>query len=134
MYRSPPTRQLHSCRSDLAAARRFFFSAISPVVSSGRLRTARSDAAKGGAAGSEFLPPVKSNVPWPSRSPCCGGRSLGCVLVIPRERLVGGVRDALAKHFQIEDAEERVAAQDVGIEEAEWLSGLDGFNPQRDLG
>ena len=39
-----------------------------------------------------------------------------------------------AKHLQVKHAEERVAAEDAGVEEAERLAGFDGFDPQRHLG
>ena len=40
----------------------------------------------------------------------------------------------LRKRLEIEHAEQRVAAADVGVEETERLAGLDGLDPQRDLG
>ena len=38
------------------------------------------------------------------------------------------------ERLQVEHAEQRVAAADIGVEEAERLAGLDRLDPQRDLG
>ena len=43
-------------------------------------------------------------------------------LVVSLERLVSGTADALLKSLQVEYAEQRVAAADIGVEESERLA------------
>src|SRR3546814_5156072 len=57
-----------------------------------------------------------------------------CLLVVAGQRLVGRVGDTVAQRLQVEHAEQRVAAADVGIEEAQRPARLDRFDPQRHLG
>ena len=59
---------------------------------------------------------------------------VGGVLVVAGQRLVGIVGDALLQHLEVEHAKQRVAAADIGIEEAERVAGIDGLDPERDLG
>ena len=55
-------------------------------------------------------------------------------LIVAGQRLVGGVGNALFQHLQVEHAEQRVAAADLRVEEAERQAGLHRLDPERDLG
>src|SRR5262249_8573359 len=55
-------------------------------------------------------------------------------LLITCKRLVGGIWDSLREHGEVEHAQPRIAAADVGIEEAERLAGLHRLDPERHLG
>src|ERR1017187_8472279 len=62
------------------------------------------------------------------------GKYLPHDFVIASKRLVGSLRDALGEGTKREDAEERITTAEVGIEEAERLARLDGFDPESDAG
>jgi hypothetical protein len=51
------------------------------------------------------------------------------VFVVAGERLVGGVGYALPQYVDVEQPEQRIAAADVGVEEAERLTWLDRLDP-----
>ena len=56
------------------------------------------------------------------------------LFVVAGQRLVGGVGNAVAQHLQVEHTEQRIAAADAGVEEAERKAGVDRLDPERDLG
>jgi hypothetical protein len=56
------------------------------------------------------------------------------LLVVSGQWLVGVVRNPATQDVEIEDAQQRVAAPDIGVEEAKRLARLDRFDPERDLG
>ena len=59
---------------------------------------------------------------------------IGDVFVVAGQRLVGGVGNAVFQRLEIEDSEQRVAATDLRVEEAERQAGVHGLDPERDLG
>ena len=118
-----------------AASNRLRFAAISSGLSSGMARSARASPAIGSCG--------RQSATAGSKVEAALAFALGFVallemfrrlFVVARERLVSGIRDALFERLEIEHAEQRIAAADIRIEEAERLAGLDGLDPQRDLG
>lgn len=56
------------------------------------------------------------------------------VSIIAGERLVGGIGNAVLQHLQVEHAEQRIAAADLRVEEAEGKARVHRLDPQRDFG
>ena len=111
------------------------FSAISSTLSSGnaRRRARRPRAAAAAAAAASAAAEIERALAGLLRAVARREMSRR-LLVVAGQRLVGLVGNALAQRLQVEHAEQRVAAADVGVEEAERLAGLDRLDPERDLG